>query len=213
MSRGARRWHDCCSCRRRLARGRVSGRWVGGSGMARVRGGLAAAAVAAVAAAACSGGDALVPGLTWISHAIGVGLATPRIDDLVTHGGLQLLGGRRRRRCPVAVVDRARPDRDRARHLVAAAPASLTRAHPRRARICRRHVTSRRGRRVHVPERGGRELGRSTRAVKDDVRQLAGSSGLAEQRARDRPDHRAGGAAYRRDASDPGPVQPGPTWR
>jgi MYXO-CTERM domain-containing protein len=51
--------------------------------MARVWGGLAAAAVAAVAAAACSGGDALGPGLT----AIGVGLASHRIDDLVTQAG------------------------------------------------------------------------------------------------------------------------------
>ena len=55
--------------------------------MARVRGGLAAAAVAAVAAAACSGGDAPFPGVTWISHTIGVGLATHRIDDLVTQAG------------------------------------------------------------------------------------------------------------------------------
>lgn len=46
--------------------------------MARVRGGLAAAAVAAVAAAACSGGDALFAG---------VGLATHRIDDLVASAG------------------------------------------------------------------------------------------------------------------------------
>ena len=55
--------------------------------MARVRGGLAAAAVAAVAAAACSGGDALLPGFNWISHTIGVGLATHRMDDLVTQAG------------------------------------------------------------------------------------------------------------------------------
>jgi len=56
--------------------------------MARGRGGLAAAAVAAVAAAACSGGDALVPGFTWISDTIGVGLASHRIDDVVTQAGL-----------------------------------------------------------------------------------------------------------------------------
>lgn len=61
--------------------------------MARVRGGLAAAAVAAVAAAACSGGDAPFPGVTWISHTIGVGLATHRIDDLVTQAGCSAAGG------------------------------------------------------------------------------------------------------------------------
>src|SRR5688572_1196018 len=60
---------------------RASG--LGGVGMARVWGGLAAAAVAAVAAAACNGGDALVPGLT----SVGVGLATHRIDDLVAQAG------------------------------------------------------------------------------------------------------------------------------
>ena len=60
--------------------------------MARVggwlRGGLAAAAVAAVAAAASIGGEALIPGFNSISHTIGVGLTTHRIDDVVTQAGL-----------------------------------------------------------------------------------------------------------------------------
>jgi len=53
----------------------------------RLRGGLAAAAVAAVAAAASIGGEALIPGFNSITHAVGVGLTTHRIDDVVTQAG------------------------------------------------------------------------------------------------------------------------------